>query len=54
MQDIRKVYPKGDETTEKDTLDLQEVENQAEDETTEEDTFGWQKVANPSTTMQQM
>ena len=54
MQDIRKVYHKGDETTGKYTHDLQNLENQAEDDTTEEDTFGWQKVANPSTTMQQM
>ena len=54
MQDIHKAYHKGDETTEKDTLDLQKMSIKAEDETAEEDTFGRQKVATPSTTMQQM
>ena len=54
MQDIHKVYHQGDETTEKDTLDLQKMSITAEDETAEEDTFGRQKAATSSSTMQQM
>ena len=54
MQDIRKVYHKGEETSEEYTHDLRNLEDQAKDEATEEDASSWQKEANPSTTMQQM